>query len=307
MEIKEPNFLVIGAGKSGTTSLYEYLNEHPEVFMSPVKETNFFALEGERLEDQETDPEQMRHYPWSITDQASYTDLFKDATNQKAIGEVSPMYLYSKKAALTIKERMPQVKLIAILRQPTDRLYSRYLHLARESRTPTSSFEDVLDKQSIWWKRNDLIQEGFYHSHLNNYFELFPENQLHVVLYDDFRKNPQAVIKEIYQFIGVDTTYAPAMDTEFNVSGFVANEKIDSIIGQNSVVKSLITRISPALTKYLSGNKKIKSWVNQLRNKNLKRPPLSRGLKMQINEIYRSEIVRLQVLINKDLSHWLTK
>ncbi|MFT7031787.1 MAG: hypothetical protein ACJA2S_000283 [Cyclobacteriaceae bacterium] len=306
MEIKEPNFLVIGAGKSGTTSLYEYLNEHPEVFMSPVKETNFFALEGEQLVDQKDDPEQMSHYPWSVTDYDSYKDLFQDATSEKAIGEVSPMYLYSKKAALNIKERIPNVKLIAILRQPTDRLYSRYLHLARENRTPTSSIEDALDKQSIWWKRNDLIQEGFYHAHLKKYYALFPKEQIHVVLYDDFRTNPEAIIKEIYQFIGVDSSYSPSMNTEFNVSGFVANKKLDNIIGQNSMVKSWITKASPALTRYMSGNKMIKSWVNQMRNKNLKRPPLSKTLKIQINEIYRSEIDKLQNLISKDLSHWQT-
>jgi hypothetical protein len=304
MEMKEPNFLVIGAGKSGTTSLYEYLNEHPDVFMSPVKETNFFALEGEQLINQIDDPEQMSHYPWSVTDCESYKDLYQDVTIEKAIGEVSPMYLYSKKAALNIKERLPNVKLIAILRQPTDRLYSRYLHLARESRTPTSNFEDALDKDSIWWKRNDLIQEGFYHSHLKMYYDLFPKEQIHVVLYDDFRANPQGVISDIYQFIGVDASYAPSMNTEFNVSGFVANKKLDNIIGQNSVVKSLISKVSPSLTKYLSESKKIKSLVNRMRNKNLKRPPLSKNLKTQINEIYRSEIDKLQSLINVDLSHW---
>ncbi|MFY0606784.1 MAG: sulfotransferase [Cyclobacteriaceae bacterium] len=307
MEIKEPNFLVIGAGKSGTTSLYEYLNEHPEVFMSPIKETNFFALEGEQLEDQENDPEQMRHYPWSITDQESYSDLFKDAGDHQAIGEVSPMYLYSKKAAFAIKKRMPRVKLIAILRQPTERLYSRYLHLAREGRTLSSDIEDALDRKSIWWKRNDLVQEGFYHSHLNHYFNLFSEEQIHIVLYEDFRNNPQNVIEGIYKFIGVDPCFMPSMDTEYNVSGFVANANVDKIIGQNSMVKSMIVKAAPSLAKYLSESRKVKSWVNQLRNRNLRRPPLSARLKRQINEIYSTEIIRLQVLINRDLSHWLTK
>jgi len=303
MEIKEPNFLVIGAGKSGTTSLYEYLKDHPEVFMSSVKETNFFALEGESIE-QKNDPDQMHHYPWSITDYEDYQDLFKGVNKEKAVGEVSPMYLYSEKAALSIKERLPEVRLIAILRQPVDRLYSRYLHLARENRTPTSEFADTLNKKSIWWKRNDLIQEGFYHTHLNKYFQLFPKEQIKVVLYDDFRLNPQKVLKDIYEFIGVDSSYSPNLKTEFNVSGIVANKKIDSIIGQNSVVKKWIGTVAPQLFNYLSANKNIKSWVNQLRNRNLKRPSLSFELKKQVNEIYKSEIDSLQSLINRDLSHW---
>lgn len=297
---------MIGAGKSGTTSLYEYLNDHPEVFMSPVKETNFFALEGEKLVDQKDDPNQMHHYPWSVMDVQSYHNLFRGVINEKAIGEVSPMYMYSEKAAFNIKKSMPEVKLIVILRQPADRLYSRYLHLARENRLPTSSFEDALDKDSIWWKRNDLVQEGFYHSHLTKYFQLFPKEQIHVVLYDDFRVNPKAVMKEIYQYIDVDASYSPNMDTEFNVSGIVVNKRLDNIIGQNSLVKSWICKASPSLSNYLLGNKRLKSWVNRVRNKNLRRPPLSQYLKGQINEIYSTEIDNLQALINRDLSHWQT-
>lgn len=304
MEMKEPNFLVIGAGKSGTTSLYEYLNDHPEVFMSQVKETNFFALEGEELIDSNEDPEQMHHYPWSVTEYGAYQELFADVTNEKAVGEVSPMYMYSDKAALSIKERLPKVKLIAILRQPVDRLYSRYMHLARENRTPTSKFEDALDENSIWWKRNDLVQEGFYHSHLNKYFELFPKDQIKIVLYEDFRSEPKQVLKEIYDFIGVDSNYLPNVETEFNVSGLIKNKNIDYLIGQNSMVKQWIQSISPPITSYLSSNKQVKAWTNKMRNKNLNRPSLSQELKGKINEIYKNEIDNLQSLINRDLTHW---
>lgn len=307
MKNTHPNFLVIGAGKSGTTSLYEYLNDHPEVYMSPVKETNYFALEGENINDNIGDPGQMRHYPWSITDSESYGNLFANVTTEKAIGEVSPMYLYSEKAVKNIKEQLPNVKLIVILRQPTDRLYSRYLHLARESRTPTDSFEDALNRQSIWWKRNDLVQEGFYFTHLSKYTSVFPKDQLLVILYDDLRKDPNGVIKSIYNFIGVDDTFMPNMEAEFNVSGIVANKGWDKIIGQNSIVKSWFSGLFPALMPLITKSKTLKTWVNQLRNKNLKRPPLSKDLKSKINEIYKQEIDQLQTLIGRDLSHWQTR
>lgn len=305
MEMILPNFLVIGAGKSGTTSLYEYLNEHPEVFMSEIKETNFFALEDEQLISPDNDPEQMKHYPWSVTRYKTYQNLFQKVKNEKAIGEVSPMYLYSQKAAKSIKKRLPNVKLIALLREPVDRLYSRYLHLARENRTPSNHFADSLDPSSIWWKRNDLVQEGFYYSHLDTYYKLFSKEQIKVVLYDDFRLNPKQVLKEIYQFIGVEDSFSPDLKTSYNVSGLIVNPKLDQLIGQNSILKAWINDHLPSLAKLLTKQKKVKKWVNKMRKSNLRKPTLSNALRKEIStKIYHSEIEKLQLLIDRDLTHW---
>ncbi len=306
MEIKEklPNFLVIGAGKSGTTALYEYLNSHPEVFMSPIKETNFFALEGEQLVNPEDDPDQMKHYPWSVTQYSDYQDLFKPAT-EPAIGEVSPMYLYSEKAAQNIKKRLPDAKIIVILRQPVERLYSRYLHLAREDRRPTNDFSDALDKESIWWKRNDLVTEGFYYCHLHKYYRLFPKEQIKVILYEDFRSDPEAVLRDLYEFIGVSSTYRAPTSAEYNVSGFIVNKKLDKLIGQNSILKAYIKSLFPDLFGQLSKNSKVKAFVTKLRKKNMHKPAISKELKARMNaEIYKADIDNLQRLINRNLSHW---
>ena len=92
-----PNFLVIGAAKAGTTSVYEYLKQHPQIWMSPLKETNFFALEGETLNFRGPgDQDYINRF--SITKIEDYLNLFQGVSNQVAIGEVSPLYLYSPKA-----------------------------------------------------------------------------------------------------------------------------------------------------------------------------------------------------------------
>ncbi|WP_425390685.1 sulfotransferase family protein [Ekhidna sp.] len=302
-----PNFIIIGAGKSGTTSLYEYLLEHPEVYMSPVKETNFFALEGEKLKDAKDDPDQMHHYPWSITEWSDYEDLFKGVTTEKAVGEVSPMYLYSEKAAVNIKRKLPNVKLIAILRNPVDRLYSRYMHLVRENRQPTNNFEDALKRETIWWRRNDLVQEGFYYSHLKKYYDLFDESQISVYFYEDFRSNPQRVIKDIYRFIGVDDTFLPDFSTEYNVSGKIKNQAFDKLIGQQSVLKSTLSKMSPQLVRWVQSQSSIKKWVNKFRKMNLEKAPLSESTREKlIKQVYQSEIKALQQLVGRDLTNWLT-
>lgn len=303
---KLPNFIIIGAGKSGTTSLYEYLSEHPDVFMSGIKETNFFALEGTEMVDSENDPDQMFHYPWSITDWEAYQALFTDATNHKAVGEVSPMYLYSPHAAKKIKNRLPDVKIVAILRDPVDRLYSRYMHLVRENRQPSESFEDALDPNSIWWKRNDLIKEGFYNQHLSHYYREFNKDQIRVYLYDDLRSNPAVVIQDIYSFIGVDSTFSPDLTSEYNASGRIQNQLIDKLIGQNSLIKKGVLTLLPNLAQRLFANGNLKKWVNKLRKSNLKKEPLKANTRRKLIEnVYGSEIKGLESLIDANLTKWL--
>lgn len=298
--------MIIGAGKSGTTALYEYLNEHPDVYMSPVKETNFFALEGTEMVNPEDDPEQMFHYPWSVTNWDDYKKLFDGVKEETAIGEVSPMYLYSEDAALKIKDRLPNTKLIVILRNPVDRLYSRFMHLARENRQPTNRFEDALEHNNIWWKRNDLVQEGFYNHHLIKYYKLFPKEQIMTILYDEFKADPLRVVQNIYDFIGVDGWYEPDLRASYNVSGLIKNRVVDKLIGQRSIVKDLVGKISPAFKYAITSNQQLKKWINHLRNKNLMKVPLSSGIrKAMIDSVYGEDIRALQELINRDLSKWL--
>ena len=303
---KLPNFMIIGAGKSGTTALYEYLAEHPDVYMSPVKETNFFALEGEKMVDPKDDPEQMFHYPWSVTNWEDYVKLFDGVETEKAIGEVSPMYLYSEEAAFRIKERFPDMKLIVILRNPVDRLYSRFMHLARENRKPTNRFEDALDRETIWWRRNDLVKEGFYHNHLQKYYDLFDKDQIKVILYDDFKSDPLKEVQNIYEFIGVNGWHEPDFNTEYNVSGLIKNPVIDKLIGQKSVIKELAAMVNPRLKDAIISNQQLKKWINQLRKKNLMKVPIPNNIRnAMIESVYGSDIQQLQHLINRDLSNWL--
>ena len=299
-----PNFLVIGAGKSGTTSLYEYLRQHPQIFMSPVKETNFFALEGEDISPKH-DPDQRFHYPWSVTNLSDYQRLFEDAKDSQAIGEISPMYLYSEKAARNIKHHIPDIKLIVILRQPVDRLYSRFMHLTREQRAPSKDFADSLDRSTIWWKRNDLVREGFYYSHLSHYFNLFSENQIKIVLYEDFNFNTQLVMHELFEFIGVDPSFEPKVGTTFNASGVIVNRRLDRLIGQNSILKKRINSISPGLLKLITQNATLKRLVTRFRNRNLYTPNLDLSLKSKIySEIYQEDVNNLERLLKRNLGHW---
>jgi hypothetical protein len=303
-----PTFIIIGAGKSGTTAVYHFLNEHPEVFMSPVKETNFFELEGKPIgTDSEEDPYNLYHYPQSINTWKAYKKLFKDAKSNQAIGEASPMYLYGERSAGHIKDKLPDVKLIAILREPVDRLYSRWLHLLRDGNESIGDFKDCLNKSSIWWKRNDLVTEGFYGTNLKKYTDLFPTSQLKVLLYDDFKENPEGFLKEIFEYIGVDSSFEPSLDREYNVSGKPKNPIVDNLIGTDSFLVKTAKKIAPSATEQLKKGM-AKQMLTSLRKKNMERPKIQKKFKLKLfNEVYLEEIEKLEKLINRDLTSWKTK
>ncbi|MFY0673455.1 MAG: sulfotransferase [Bacteroidia bacterium] len=303
---KWPNFIIIGAGKSGTTSLYEYLRQHPQVFMSDVKETNFFALEGKEVKAIDDSKEQTEHYPWAINNLNDYLKLFEDVKDEKAIGEVSPMYLYNEQAPKNIYKRIPNAKIIAILRQPVERLYSRYMHLAREGREPSANFSDAFDENSVWWRRNDLVTEGFYGTYLARYFDQFNADQIKVYLYDDLRRNEAEVVNDMFRFIGVDADFKPTAGEQFNKSGRIKNKKLDLLIGQNSILVRGANKFSPSLVRKIKESKGLKKVVNRLRNKNLEKAPLSKELKNEMTSaIYKNEILLLEDLLKRDLKHWL--
>jgi hypothetical protein len=260
-----PNFLIIGAAKAGTTSLYEYLKQHPQIWMSPVKETNFFALEGETLDFRGPDDQNYIN-KFSITKIEDYLNLFQGIENQVAIGEASPLYLYHPKAPKRIQHYIPNVKLIVILRNPVDRAYSSFLHLVRDRREPLRIFAQALREEDVrirssWEHIWHYKQMGFYYVQLNQYFNRFGKQQIRVYLFDDFINNTVCTLKNIFQFLGVNDSFIPNMSIRHNVS---IPKK------QNSIELMLEIEVRKRLI-----------------------------------EEYREDILKLQELLQQDLSKWL--
>jgi hypothetical protein len=303
--IQLPTFLVIGAGKSGTTSLWSYLGQHPDVFVSPVKETNFFALEGQDVPAQDTSAEQMHHYPWSVTRWADYATLFAGAAGHAAVGEVSPMYLYHPEAPARIKARLPHVRLVAVLRQPADRLFSRWQHLVSEGRAPSARFADALDRSSIWWRRPDLVPEGFYGRHVARYLDAFPREQLKVVLFDDLKADLPGVLRDVYAFLGVDPGFVPEVLTPRNVSGRIENPVLRRLVGRESVVRAALERLAPGLLARLREAPRARRALHAVRRRLATRDTLSPALRRRLTrEVYGDDLDCLEDVLGRDLSTW---
>lgn len=293
-----PNFLIIGSAKGGTTSLHYYLNQHPQIFMSAVKEPRFFALEGEVLNFRNPDAA-INHN--SVTTLEAYQALFKDVTNEIAIGEASPLYLYSAKAVERIKHYIPQAKLIAVLRNPVDRAFSCYTHLRRENYEKLSFAEGLkAEEQRIqdnWAHLWHYKKAGFYYEQLKRYYDAFDPAQIKVYLFEDLNVDSTAITQDICRFLGVDDSFQPELSRQ-NVSGIPKSRLVHNFFARKNPIREAIAPLIPShLRQQIS--RKIKTW-------NLgKKPELDPAIRQELVELYREDILKLQELLQRDLSHWL--
>ncbi|HEY9849893.1 MAG TPA: sulfotransferase [Leptolyngbyaceae cyanobacterium] len=309
-----PNFLIIGAPKAGTTALYQYLKQHPQIYMSPVKEPGFFAFEGMKLDSgmpfdrslKERPTDSIERYQYlisnAITDLETYQDLFASVSNQIAIGEASPGYLYHPKACERIHHYIPDAKLIAILRHPVDRAYSSFVHRVQQNLEPITDFNQVIQKEDfrvkdVWWGTRHYVRVGFYCAQIKRYLDTFDKQQLKVYLYEDLASNPVKLIQDIFQFIGVDETVVPDVSTKHLVSGIPKSKFWHNFLNRKSPIKDILKQLIPA--------KIGKQITSDLRKRNLTKPPLSPDIRRQLIEVYKEDILNLQDLIDRDLSIWL--
>ncbi len=303
-----PNFLIIGAAKSGTTSLASYLNQHPQVFIPPHnKEPNFFILEGLELPPfdgpaaSKTLHEKI--YKFSITDFETYRLLFQEAEAARAVGEASVPYLYYPQAPQKIKAYLPDVKLIAILRNPVDRLYSHYLmvrekYLLEPLTLPHAIAQEQTRIRLDWGWDWHYASLGMYYTQLRRYYDLFEKDQLKIFLYEDFCQNPVEMVQEIYRYIGVEDTFVPDMSKRSKMSYQSKSLLLARCLDPNSSLGGYLKRVLPSSVyrKAIAPIKKMN------RSPSL---PLPVEIREDLKDGFREDVLSLQTLINRDLSAWL--
>jgi hypothetical protein len=289
-----PNFIVIGAAKAGTTALYWYLAEHPAVFMSAVKETNFFAYnvdaEGRLLYG---DPE-VHRFP--VKTREEYEALFRDVGGATAIGEASPLYLESPQAPSRMRAMLPAARIVCSLRHPVDRAYSDYLmYLRRRGRSFDPGRE--LSAGAAWAQADSRwMQVSRYHGQLERYFQVFPREQIHVLLFDDIKRNALGATQAVYRFLEVDPAFAPDMDTPHAPGGVPASPMLEGFLARSAITSALRPWVPTRAA----------NWVRRLRARTLRKAPsLPPAVRKEITGRFRDDIRRTSDLIGRDLDHWL--
>lgn len=300
-----PNFLVIGAAKAGTNALYHYLRQHPQVYMSPWKEPKFFAFES--AEDLGFRAANGREAPVNATvvlDRQEYEQLFDGARGEIGLGEASPHYLYAEKAPARIKALVPDVKLVAVLRNPVDRAFSSYQHLVRDGLEPLD-FRSALDAEpariaanyAFLYRYTDL---GFYTRQLERYAKLFRADQLLVLLYDDLRRNPQATWRRLFSFLGVDDSFVPTQSEEHNLSGIPRNRLVHRLLNPSTPTKRRLWQLTPSAVR-----EPLLRLQTRIVNRNLERQSIPPPERDRLRNVFKEEVAQLEARLDRDLSHWL--
>ena len=192
-----PNFFIVGAGKAGTTSLYNYLREIPEVYMSPEKEPGYFSRGAS--ED---------FLVPLILDKKKYLKLFKDVKNEKAIGEASPIYLWDPQSPQLIQEVVPNAQIIIILRDPVERAFSHYLMASQtiESRTFHDAIHHTPKTKSYHHLTKHYLYDGMYSEYVKRYLDTFGHKKIKIIVFEEFIKDTKKIIIEILKFLNVNAS-----------------------------------------------------------------------------------------------------
>lgn len=203
---KLPNFFLLGAGRCGTTSLHYYLKSHPSIFLPNDKEPSFFIEENNKF----------------VGDPISYFNLFSSAKNEKRIGESSHAYLSNPSSARVLHALFPDAVFLVILRDPAERAYSLYHWMRRNGYEYAATFEKALALEDRRYSCEKFrcnnpqyfynymyFRSGLYGEQLERYFSIFGKQQFHVIEHNQFFSDPEAGMKRVFRFLGVDPYIVP--------------------------------------------------------------------------------------------------
>lgn len=304
---KLPDFIIVGAAKSGTTSLYYYLNAFDDIFMSSIKEPHFFSFYKD--EPNFKSPEKLNNVVSDIND---YTALFSEAKEGQLIGEASTSYLYyHKKAIANMKkvygEDYKKIKVIIALRNPVERAWSQVNHFKKFDNEPLNALqavkEEVIAKRlkNDWNNYYDYLGFGNYYTQVKNYLENF-EN-VHVFTYFELQKNRVDTINQVANFLfETNKDYSDVitnLNKKYNISGIPKNrfsKLIWNITHKQNPIKKLATFIVPEKIK--------QGFYNKVSSKILKPNVMPETFVKELKDVYEPEIEKLEDLIDKDLSAW---
>lgn len=300
--MRDPDFILIGAAKSGTSALYHFLRQHPQLFLSVNKEPNFFALEGQTLDF--SGPGDVSINQRSVTERTQYEMLFGDKARNQLSGEASTLYLYHPHAAANIHANRPDARLIAILRNPVERAFSSYLHTRRDNREPLNSFSDALHAEperiaAGWSHLWHYQQAGYYADQVERYLTYFPRTQLLFLLYDDFASEPLAVLDRIYRFLDIEGGVAVDTERRYNASGTARSARLQTWIVRPNRFKTMMRRVVPDDVR-LGIMHTLQAWNVSSEA----RPEMTDQERQYLAAQYHEDILRLESLIECDLSGW---
>lgn len=279
---KWPTFFIGGAPRTGTTFLYEILNQSNEVFMSPIKEPNYFAPS--------INHKKILSRP--ISSENEYLHLFENITTEKAIGEASPTYLWDPLSPELIFNKLPNAKMIFILRNPIKRSFSHYLNglgLGYENDSFINSMKNALQNKNDYSGR--IAMASFYYDGLKRYYEIFDKKNIKILIFEKLFKDPNFYMKEICDFLGIKHFISNDLENRVNEFTLPRNRVLEKMI-KNNYLREGVRKYFPI---------KYERFLRQILTKHNKKPKMTYEEENFAKEIFREDILKLEKLLGYSL------
>jgi hypothetical protein len=288
-----PNFFILGATKCGTTALYKYLLQHPNVYFPVNKEPQFFS--NDRLYSRGMEFYVKRFYGSSACEQA--------------LGDATPHYIYYEKTAKRIHQDLPESshRFIVILRDPVQRAYSLYWNMVHEGHEDLS-FEDALDQEALRMVRQPIdgsgtirfqyFDSGLYSRQLNSYFQYFDRSKFLIVFLEDLGLDPTSTMNSILDFLNLERLELN-LERHHNVSSVPRSRFLQSLVRRPSQLRKALGKLLPYRIKYgLVTN------ILRLNKKPSKYPPINTYTANALRDAFLEDIKELEKITGRDLAHW---
>ncbi len=299
-----PNFFLVGAARSGTTSLDRYLSQHPEIFITRWKEGHFFA--SDELPDAYKGVGDERLNGRLIRDPDQYARLFDGATGYRAVGESSVFYLCYPGTAERIKQASPGGKILIILRNPVERAYSAYGHLVRDGRERSGfaeglSLEDMrrsMNYEPMWW----YTDASRYYHQVKRFLDVFGPQQIRVLMYEELYAQPQQVLRDVFGFLGVREDVAIDTSVRYNAGGVPKSRRVYTYIDRliyrpGRIARGIKAIVSPDIRM---------EWVNRAMALLVQQEPMHPLVRTRLEALFADEVSQLEELLHRDLAGWRT-
>lgn len=304
-ENRQPNFLIVGVAKAGTTSLYEYLRKHEDIYMPDiVKEPGFFSTETLKKV----------HGFHKFNTFKTYLTLFKNVKDEKLIGEASVAYFnYHLESIPKIKNHLGDIKIIIILRDPVDRCISSYQYALRSGKE-NRTFQEVIEADFNSINAYDFsktkfhyVLEGMYYDKLKAFKDNF--SNVKIIFQKDLKHDTKKTVSEVFNFLGINKNQTVLLNNEYNKGGWVPeNQKMYNWLFQdNFIVKTLRINLNRQSLFY-SFAKKIKLFLitNLIKKKTIKYSDFKEEEKV-LRKYYRNDIIKTEKLLDITLKEWYIK
>lgn len=282
-----PDFIVIGAQKSGTTALFKFLSEHPKIYLPPQKEVQYFS----------NDNFYSKGIKWCSH------EFYNNVNENMMCGDVSPQYMIYKKVPLRIKKALPNAKIIVILREPIERAYSHYhmsVRRGNEKREFDEAFRVSVDKgykddESII-EDESYYQFSDYEVMLREYLKYFSKDKILVLFQEDLSKYPIETLNTVYDFIGVSNHFTPKNPNKrIHQGGVKRFPGLELWLNSSNVITSVIKPFVP--TKWRAA---FRFWIEQVNVKPAERKNMSKTFRKNMKWLTNKQVKFLKEEFNLD-------